>query len=165
MEGLQHCWDVTGGRCLRSLHRRRQQKRSDSYWVHQHKGLVSSYQKRPRKLSTSTTSPSQTDTSSPLLNNPLLSLPAEIRALIWEHAFGGNLIAIFRDNGRLTHTLLDESNSQVCISDVPVQLETIRAAVTPLQKNTTRRGKRLQQSTKLNMLASLQCCRTMHVAL
>jgi hypothetical protein len=42
----------------------------------------------------------------------LLALPAEVRIMIWCYVTGGRRIAIFRDNRRLTHCILDGSNSQ-----------------------------------------------------
>lgn len=49
--------------------------------------------------------------------SPLLRLPLEVRLQIWEHAIGGWTIAIYREpgpdrrRGRLTHGILDESNT------------------------------------------------------
>jgi hypothetical protein len=40
----------------------------------------------------------------------LLSLPAEIREMIWQHAMTGMHIALYRDKRRLTYGLLDGSN-------------------------------------------------------
>jgi hypothetical protein len=158
---LLNRWNHTRGRWLLKFHRRRRQKRSASYYAHQEKPLTPIARDTPRKLSLCVNSDWQIEARPYSLENKLLSLPAEVRTLIWEHAFGGHLIAIYRDNGRLTHTVLDENNATVCANDMPVRLETIKKAVMYLPGGTTQTGRMPQVSTKLNILALLQCCRTM----
>ena len=41
----------------------------------------------------------------------LSSLPSEVRVMIWDYTFGGNLIVLYRGRRHLTHTLLGENNS------------------------------------------------------
>jgi hypothetical protein len=43
----------------------------------------------------------------------LMSLPSELRTMIWEQAIGCQYIAIYREKDRMAHCLLDESNSQI----------------------------------------------------
>jgi hypothetical protein len=47
----------------------------------------------------------------------ILELPVEIRIMIWKHAFGGKLIALYREDGRFTHSLIDQSNSYEVTED------------------------------------------------
>ncbi|KAF2687316.1 hypothetical protein K458DRAFT_469179, partial [Lentithecium fluviatile CBS 122367] len=61
----------------------------------------------------------------------ILNLPPEIRLLIWEFAFGGNFIAIYKEECRFTHCLLNDSNSQSGM-DVPIRIGSIPDAATQL---------------------------------
>lgn len=45
-------------------------------------------------------------------SNTLLSLPTEIRLLVWKYVITGHRIALYRKKGRLTHTLLDSLNTK-----------------------------------------------------
>jgi hypothetical protein len=91
----------------------------------------------------------------------LLNLPAEIRLLIWEFAFGGNLVTIyFNKKGRVAHSLIDERNSWITQEDLPVDKASIRHAVDMLGTP----GQNSEQSphpNKLGVMAALRTCRTM----
>jgi len=98
----------------------------------------------------------------PPLGSRLLSLPAEIRILIWKYAFGGNFVALYLGvGGRLTHSLLDETNSATTAENVPIQIETVANAVVRVPKAPRRHSKPRLQATKLSALALLQSCRLM----
>jgi hypothetical protein len=91
----------------------------------------------------------------------LLSLPAEIRMLIWEYTFGGNLIAIYLYKKRsVAHGLIDETNSHITQEDLPVHIDSIRQAVN-LPGTADGNGKRPPRPNSLGVLAALRTCRTM----
>jgi hypothetical protein len=91
----------------------------------------------------------------------LLSLLAEIRILIWEYTFGGNLIAIYlHKKRRVAHGLVDETNSQITQEDLPFHIDSIRTAV-DLPSTTDGNSKRPTRSNRLGVLAALRTCRTM----
>jgi hypothetical protein len=90
-----------------------------------------------------------------------MSLPAEIRLLIWEYTFGNHLIAIYiQKKGRVTHGLVDETNSRITQEDLPVHLESIRGAVV-MPGTADGTNERSPHSNKLGVLAALRTCRTM----
>ena len=116
--------------------------------------------KRPRALTfTADGVPRRSGTSSQPKCR-LLNLPAEIRLLIWEFAFGGNLVAIFfNKKGRVAHCLVDATNSQITQEDLPVDISSICEAVdTP---DTAGHSERPSHPTKLGVMAALRTCRTM----
>lgn len=88
----------------------------------------------------------------------LLSLPAEVRLLIWEITFGGNFVALYRVRGRLLHTLLDNHNSQATTQDVAVGSDTIRAALLQLPGTTREDSKRVTSLTRLKAMGALLSC-------
>lgn len=91
----------------------------------------------------------------------LLSLPTEVRFLIWQYTFGGNLIALYRVRRRLTHTLLGDHNSQATIGHVAITPESIKRALEQLPGTTRENPKEITSSKKLRVLAPLQSCRSM----
>lgn len=90
----------------------------------------------------------------------ILELPAELRNLIWEHAFAGKLIALYRDNKHMAHTLIDDSNSYNVTADVAVTETTIQDTLDALP-NERRSPRQSTHSTKLGVMGSLRSCRTM----
>ena len=116
MDSLSHMfgsvWENTGGRLL--LHRsvKKHVKQTKAYWDYNYSALKSSSRSRSRALPIAREQ-SPGDTSHPRPKGRLLSLPPEIRILVWERAFGGRCIAIYRDHNRLTHCLVDETNSRM----------------------------------------------------
>ncbi|KAF2649620.1 hypothetical protein K491DRAFT_762285 [Lophiostoma macrostomum CBS 122681] len=88
----------------------------------------------------------------------LLSLPAEVRTIIWNHAVGGNKIAIFRENNRLAHCILDEENSQtpeVLFSISPLSVPVVVRSIRGTFEEPRRR-------CKSNTLALMKTCRTVY---
>jgi hypothetical protein len=90
----------------------------------------------------------------------ILKLPAELRILIWKHAFAGKLIALNRDHEHLTHTLIDDHNSHDVMADDAVTLTSIQDMLKSLPGK-RRNQKQSTRSTTLGVLALLQSCRTM----
>lgn len=92
----------------------------------------------------------------------LLSLPAEIRNRIWEYTITGRCIALYRDRGRLTHGLLDGSNTRAPGDLVPITPESIRHEVLRLA-NSLRddRWDFPPQPKQANLTALLKTCRSM----
>jgi len=85
----------------------------------------------------------------------LLSLPAEVRVMIWDYTFGGNLVVLYRGRRHLTHTRLGDNNSQVTTQDVAITPETIDRALKQLPGTTRVNPKRITSSNKLKGLAQL----------
>ncbi|KAH7382363.1 hypothetical protein DE146DRAFT_225247 [Phaeosphaeria sp. MPI-PUGE-AT-0046c] len=92
----------------------------------------------------------------------ILDLPAELRNLIWEHAFAGKLISLYRHNKHIAHALVDDNNSYDVTADEAVTLTTIQDTLDTLP-NEWRNAKQSTYSTKLGVMASLQSCRTIYV--
>jgi hypothetical protein len=90
----------------------------------------------------------------------ILKLPAELRALIWKHAFAGKLMALYRDYKRLTYTLIDDHNSHDVVADDAVTLTSIQDMLNSLPGK-RRNQKQSTRSTTLGVLALLQSCRRM----
>ena len=115
---------------------------------------------RPRRL-TMSESDSQTRPAA-VLQSRLMLLPPEIRLQIWEHVLGGQFVAIYRDGDRLTHCVLDDTNSKEPARDNVISTRLIRYTVKLLQQNSTKkRTRRKSQPQKLSAIALLQSCRSM----
>lgn len=160
MPWIRYLWENSGGHLLNSMDYKRRQKLKDLYWRCQHKELEQLPRERHRKLSMSSTvmpigfySTSQ--------RTKLLTLPAEVRFLIWEHVFGGHLIALYRDNRRLTHTLLNDKNSRIGAANIPVNIDSIHTELTLLARHPHNKAKKVTRVHKLRALAALQSCRSM----
>ena len=94
----------------------------------------------------------------------LLNLPAEIRLLIWELAFGGNLVAIyFNKKGRVAHSLVDDTNCRITHEDLPVDIASIRHAV-HMPGTASQISEWSPHPNKLEVMAALRTCRTMLAA-
>lgn len=94
----------------------------------------------------------------PSNSNP--ELPVEIRIMIWQYAFGGKLIAVYREHGHLTHTLIDQTNSYDITEGDAVTPMSIQESLERLP-NDSRNQKRSPRATTLGVLGSLRSCRTM----
>jgi hypothetical protein len=116
---------------------------------------------RPRRISISRAQYPQSRNSATSPQSRLLGLPVELRLLIWEHAFGGNVVALYRDRNRLTHTLLDDTNSHTTKRHLTVSDITIQDAVMLLPENSKMRVKESTHSSKLAVIPLLQSCRAM----
>jgi hypothetical protein len=91
----------------------------------------------------------------------LLDLPAEVRTMIWRYAAGGRHLAIFRDNRRLTHCLLDGDNSKR-----PGELFSISPLAIPIAtRNICGNFYKPPQPPKSRILALMRTCRTVYVSL
>lgn len=144
----------TGGRWVLPRRVRKRYVHRNLYYHSQIKSLSQNPQARTRRLSAS-------EGEQPIPRGRLLSLPAELRLMIWEYTFGGNCIALYRNEGRLVHTLLDESNSQEPARDFPVQPGTIKDALGLSRSKQLKHGDKLYRPSTLGVLAVLQSCRSM----
>jgi hypothetical protein len=163
---LKRLWDCSVGGWLYESKRRDERRRSDGYYYHMNKqqplpradcGKLTSYQSKQPEVSDH--HPLQS--CSPL-DSRLLHLPAEIRLLIWEHAIGGSLVALYRtQNRRLSHIVLDDTNSWIPGENIPVQAHTIKIAVVQLAGSKRNRDGHPPHSVKLDALAVLRSWRSM----
>lgn len=93
----------------------------------------------------------------------LLTLPSEIRAMIWYYTVGGQRIALYRKDGRLTFCVLDERHCRTpgrlhTASPGAVQEEIIWiTGVAPQQSLTD------QPTDPRQLLAPMMTCRRMYV--
>lgn len=163
---LKSLWDRSVGGWLYESKRRDERRRSDGYYYHMNKhqplpradrGKLTSYQSKQPEVSDH--HPLQ---SCLPLESRLLHLPAEIRLLIWEHAIGRSLVALYRtQNCRLSHIVLDDTNSWISGENIPVQAHKIKNAVVHVAGSKRNRDGHPPHSAKLNALALLQSCRSM----
>lgn len=93
----------------------------------------------------------------------LLSLPVELRILIWENVITGNHIGLYRDNGRLTHVLLDHSNTRTPGELLAITPESIRNEVARLTEYSDGVSSCPPRGTKAKLSPLLKTCRTMLV--
>ena len=91
----------------------------------------------------------------------LLSLPAELRGLIWDYLLCGNTMAICRINGRLTHVLLDDTNSAMPPRVVQFHYDSITKLMKSSPEAQATRGEEPINQKRLYCLALLQSCRLM----
>jgi hypothetical protein len=159
---LKDCWEDTGGIWLWRMKWRKKQQRRNLYWHHQAESIARPPHAQPRRKLTVSEN-DRPDIFQPIFcqESLFLKLPVELQLLIWEHAFGGHLIALYRDNSRLTHVLLDKTITQAPAQDKPIQIATIQAAVQRLPKSVRKHGKQVPHRNKLGVLALLQSCRSM----
>jgi hypothetical protein len=157
---LKGFWNHSMGDWIYRFKERDAQRRWNNYRIHT-RSFTPLPQLRPRSLTSPGSKKSQGCESSPF-GSKLLNLPAEIRMLIWEYAFGGNFIVLYLgEGGRLMHSLLDNTNSSMSTQNVPIQMETIKNAVVRLPNPPRKHSKQRSQTTKLSALALLQSCRLM----
>lgn len=159
LDWLKGSWDHSGGRVMFWKEQRKRKQQHHAYYEYQHPPLALLPPVRPRALTISKDGYSEGSISPKFSESRLLSLPPEIRLLIWEWAFGGNLIALYRDDDRLTHGLLCDTNSQVPGRDIPLDTGTIRNAVMQLPGSPPKPFKNPPRPIKLRALALLQSCR------
>ncbi|KAF2019506.1 hypothetical protein BU24DRAFT_121352 [Aaosphaeria arxii CBS 175.79] len=146
------------GRYNRDIYRRKK-----AYYHHQRQPK-SLPEQRPRALSIDIEVQSQPNANL-VSHSRLLRLPTEIRLLIWEYAVGGDIIALYMDDGKLSHTLVDASNSvQPADVDRGITAETIRDAVASKKSSQTPTSDFTASppQKKSNALALLQCCRSIY---
>jgi hypothetical protein len=118
-------------------------------------------QNRPRALTFTGNGVSRRSETLYQPKSRLLNLPAEIRLLIWEFAFGGNLVVIlFNKKGRVTHGLVDQKNSQITQGDLPVDISSI-CDVVDTPGSAGQNSERPPHPNKLGVMAALRTCRTM----
>lgn len=161
LDWVRSRWDNSVGRVLARKRRRKREQYIKAYCDHQCSSLEPLPQARPRALSISKSEHPPRNVAPILPGNRLLSLPPEIRLLIWEYAFGGNLIAIYRNSNRLTHGLLDDVNSRVTERDIPLNPLTIRNAANLLPGSPYEGDDNSPRPNRLKLLALLQSCRLM----
>lgn len=90
----------------------------------------------------------------------LLSLPPEIRLLIWEYTVGGNFIAIYFLDGYLAHGLLDETNTLLPGKDVPLRYDTMMDMLSHLPGDPYENDIR-PRPRRHNFLSLFRTCRLM----
>lgn len=99
-----------------------------------------------------------------LATSRLLGLPTDLRFLIWEYTFGGNIVALYGQNQSPTHCILDHTNSIISDIDEPQHPKTMKNSVGLLQPYQRNLSEAPAYQNKLKVLAALQSCRTMSVS-
>ena len=112
---------------------------------------------RPRKLSISSSGAHGVVTR----DCKLLTLPAELRGMIWDYLLRGNAIAIYRSNDRLTHVLLDDTNSAMPPRRFQFHYDSITKLMNSFPEAQAIRGEVPINQKRLYCLALLQSCRLM----
>lgn len=149
---LRRRWDDTGTFLLRN-----KDQRHSRYCRYQTESLKRLPGLRMRRLSDFQ---GQATSTHKFSRKSVLELPVEIRVMIWEHAFGGKLIALYREDRLLTHNLIDQSNSYDITEDHAVTPVSIQESLETLPMG-SRNQERTTRSIKLGVLGSLRSCRTM----
>jgi hypothetical protein len=163
---LRSFWDRSIGKRNRKLRLQDEQRQSNDYARH-----MDAPSPPPgvhdRKITAQSSEQSeildreQSHSCSPLKSR-LLSLPAEIRLVVWEYALGGNIIAVYRaQDRRLRHVVLDDTNSWTPGEDFPIQARTIEDAVMRLPQSMRQHENYLSRSTRLQGFTLLQSSRSM----
>jgi len=154
-------WEFTGGSFLAQKRHKRRNAEYNAYWGHQCQPFTPLSSFRPRSPNIREGDHSTKSNNASQSKSRLLALPLEIRLLIWECAVGGNLIALYRDGGRLTHSLVDGTNSPEPGRDIPIRTESILDEATLMFGSTHAHGTNLPPAHTLRVLAMLQTCWTM----
>lgn len=148
------------GKWRNALKRKEYQRRWDNYYYHFNAPTARS-EALPQKLIVSRPTGTNTLNSASHLGSKLVSLPAEVRILIWAYVLGGNHIALHTNEyGRLVYDLLQDTNTQTPARNNPVQIETIMDA-TKVSNRANKHGKQPRGADRLGALAVLQTCRLM----
>ncbi|KAF2690702.1 hypothetical protein K458DRAFT_61833 [Lentithecium fluviatile CBS 122367] len=107
--------------------------------------------------------------SRPRSNCQLLNLPPELRMRIWFRAIAGMRIALYRDNGHLTHGILDDNNTRTPGKLFMVWLGTIDQILNDLLDPQTRPGESIWDARerkaimkKVKLTALLRTCRSIY---
>ena len=158
---IVQCWLRTGGSWIDSFQFWRDHRAMSKYYMY-HKIPVTCLPQRCRRLSISDPDYEQLPITKIAPECRLLNLPAEIRCLIWQHVFGGHLIALYREGQQITHCLVDNTNSVQVKDSYPVNVEAIKYILKKRgqSRKKLKRRKKSRPST-LHVLPLLQSCRTM----
>lgn len=103
--------------------------------------------------------------SSSISESRLLSLPPEIRAMIWPYTIAGQRIALYRENGRLTSSILDERHTRAPGRLHPLNPATVEEEVKWVTGVGPRQSSKNGPSRPQHILAPLVTCRLMYVCI